>query len=373
MLRLENIPSSILLNTIRDPLAVVDLKSNFIDFNDSYLEMLGYGRDELLGTSCVELSHKDDIEKSKKIIAEALEKGFVKEYQKRCITKKGNYIFASMTISLMPDRQYFLISTRNVTEQKQYELEMRTLAEDETQKRILNEKALIKQSKQAMMGEMISNIAHQWRQPLNALAVKVQEIPLVLTLGELDDTYAYEFKNESMRLIQFMSQTIDDFRSFFKPENEKRAFDILHAINKVTNLARSAIKDNFIELIIKPSPVKLEAFGLENEFAQVVLNIVNNAKDALVENTSDNREIIIEINQKNQNTSMITITDNAGGIPEHIIDKIFEKYYTTKENSKGTGLGLYMSKIIIEQHMNGNLRAENSTNGAIFTIEIPSV
>jgi len=228
------------------------------------------------------------------------------------------------------------------------------------------DQVLMQQAKMASMGEMIGAIAHQWRQPLNALALNIQ---LLIDMAEDDDCSVEEvekFVDKNMQTIKFMSNTIDDFRNFFREDKEKKLFDIKDAIESTLSLQKDQLKNHNIELKLNLKPA--EIIGFRNEFIQVILNIISNAKDAIDEKQIDG---IIEIeNSLEDGMVKISIKDNAGGIDSAILDRIFEPYFTTKEQGKGTGMGLYMSKEIIE-HMGGDIEVKNVKNGAMFTISLP--
>jgi PAS domain S-box-containing protein len=230
------------------------------------------------------------------------------------------------------------------------------------------EKMLIQQSRQAAMGEMIANIAHQWRQPLNTLALSIQELKMMHGLGECDDDYMRQSVDKSMGLIQHMSHTIDDFRDYFKPDKEKMNFKVSEVIQNTRLLVEDSFKHQKvgIQIVTQQSPV---IFGYRNEFAQSLLNILNNARDALTEKYQESPMVTITISSV-AGRALITVADNAGGIPEEIIDKIFDPYFTTKAAQQGTGLGLFMSKTIIEKNLGGKLTVRNTGAGAEFRIEV---
>ena len=223
---------------------------------------------------------------------------------------------------------------------------------------------LQQQTKLAAMGEMVGAIAHQWRQPLNEITTSIQNLKYDFIEKKLDDeAYIKEFIDKNKRTIQFMSKTIDDFRSFFRVDKEKVDFNVKEATLAVVDMQSAQLKDNNIELNIIGD--EFICHGMQNEYQQVILNLVNNAKDALVENSVENPMINIFFESKK-----IYIEDNAGGIKAEIIDRIFEPYFTTKEQGSGTGMGLYLSKIIVEDNIGGKLEVENVENGARFTIEL---
>ena len=230
------------------------------------------------------------------------------------------------------------------------------------------EQMLIQQSRLAAMGEMIGNIAHQWRQPLNTLGLTIQQLSLYYDLGDFTKEFLNNSVNKSMEVIQHMSQTIDDFRNYFRPDKEKIEFKVQEAINSTLSLIEDSFKNQHIgiELVAKGNPV---INGYSNEFAQVALNILNNARDVLTEREIKNPRVTITIGNEGERV-VVTIADNAGGIPEEIIGKIFDPYFTTKGPQTGTGVGLFMSKTIIEKNMNGILTVRNTGNGAEFRIEV---
>lgn len=225
---------------------------------------------------------------------------------------------------------------------------------------------IIKQSRQAAMGEMIGNIAHQWRQPLNSLGVIVQNIEDAYIYNEINEKYLREKVNHIMNLLNYMSHTIDDFRNFFKPDKEKQNFSIYKAVMNAVGFMEANFTCNNIKVEFNWYQ-DTEIWGYPNEYAQVLLNILNNARDMLIDRNTKEPTIRITVN-KSLDKSVVLIGDNAGGIEQNIIHKIFEPYFTTKE--VGTGLGLYMSKMIVEKNMNGSLTVRNISEGAEFCIEV---
>jgi len=223
---------------------------------------------------------------------------------------------------------------------------------------------LSEQSKLALMGEMIGAIAHQWRQPLNAISGNIQFLEDDFEDELIDEEYVEKFISKNMELISFMSNTIDDFRNFFRVNKEESIFSVRQKIIETLNILKSSIDSNKIDLVLNTQDFNVK--GMPTEFQQVILNIVNNAKDALVAKNISDKKIIIDISS----SGTITVNDNANGVPKNILNRIFEPYYTTKEEGKGTGIGLYMSKAIIEEHMNGKLSVSNNSLGALFEIKL---
>lgn len=230
------------------------------------------------------------------------------------------------------------------------------------------ERMLIHQNRLASMGEMIGNIAHQWRQPLNALGLLVQKTPLFLELGQIDEEFVKSSANQSMKLIQHMSHTIDIFRDFFKPDKEKVAFKLNEAVVKTLSIMDGSLGSPQISVEIDVQEDS-DLYSYPNEFSQVLINILANARDAFEEQNIANPKISITLSRENE-MAVLTISDNAGGIPKEIMDKIFDPYFTTKGPQAGTGVGLFMSKTIIEKNMGGRLAARNIADGAEFRIVV---
>ena len=230
------------------------------------------------------------------------------------------------------------------------------------------EQMLILQSRQAAMGEMIGNIAHQWRQPLNTLGLYTQQLGVFYGSPSFNKEFLDNFIAKSMEIIQHMSKTIDDFRDYFKPDKEKADFYVIDAIKSTLSL----LEGNFdspkitIDFVAHDNPV---INGYQNEFAQVFHNILNNARDAIIERKIADGRILITISSEDS-SAVVTVADNAGGIPDEVIYKVFDPYFTTKGPKVGTGIGLFMSKTIIEKNMGGTLSVCNTDTGAEFRIEV---
>ncbi len=239
-----------------------------------------------------------------------------------------------------------------------------------------NEKILYQQSKMAAMGEMIGNITHQWRQPLSVISVSASGIKLYQEEGLYSKEDSRDFIEAILNSTQYLSDTIDDFRNFYKEDLEKINFEVKKSVDKTINLLKTEFIKEEIAVIYLGEP-NIFIHGIENQFLQVTMNILNNAKDALIEKEVKNRHIFINVYEENDKT-YIEIQDNAGGVNEDIIEHVFEPYFTTKHKSLGTGIGLYMSEEIVTKQLNGKLFVYNkSINykdtehfGACFRIEI---
>ena len=233
---------------------------------------------------------------------------------------------------------------------------------------LTKEQQFMQQSRHAVMGEMIGNIAHQWRQPLNTLALIIQRLQWQYEEDKFCKEDLDENVNTSMDLIHHMSRTIGDFTNFFRPDKENVPFNVRQEISKTLSLTKAAFNEQQIKIEVNQTGDPT-AYGHPNEYSQALLNILINARDALSERKAGSPMVMINLYTEG-GKSVVTIADNAGGIPEEIMDRIFDPYFTTKGPEKGTGVGLYMSKIIIEKNMGGTLSARNTGNGAEFRIEV---
>lgn len=229
--------------------------------------------------------------------------------------------------------------------------------EEEIAKNRIQEQKLFNQSKMASMGEMIGNIAHQWRQPLSTISSLSSGTSLNMSAKVIKEEEVIEKLNQITTTAHHMSQTINDFQDFFKPNKESIKFTLEELVNNTLRIVEPIIKANFIEIkMLKHHSCTL--VGPYNEYTQVLMNIFANAKDAFKSKDYENKVIKV-ILSKEDKYCVIEIVDNAGGIDENIIDKIFNPYFTTKAKTEGTGLGLYMSKEIVEKHMNGKIEVKN--------------
>ena len=245
---------------------------------------------------------------------------------------------------------------RDISERKKMEKELK-----------LNEEMMLAQSKQAAMGDMISMIAHQWRQPLSVISMKVNNLQASIELEEeitRDDLLNHA--SSIHKQLKQLSETIDNFRNFFKPEQSKEQITIKEVLKGVLNIIGSSLANSNIALTIK-NDTNNSSFLNKASFIQVLLNIIGNAKDALLTKEVEQAAIDITASEENE-TITISICDNAGGIPESIINKIDEPYFTTKQQLNGTGLGLYIARTIVEKHLFGTLSWHNEEKGACFVI-----
>ena len=281
-------------------------------------------------------------------------------------------IYASIVITFIFIIISFFISKIIKNSFKEY----RESLNEEIKKTIEKDQQLIQQSKMAIMGEMIGNIAHQWKQPLNLISMSNGLVQLNQENKEIGSKEEVEKATQNIdNAVNYLATTIDDFQDFFRPNKEKETFKIKETLSKTCNLISSQFKNDNIEVIKEIDDI--EVYGFHNELLQVMINIFKNAKDELVKLDIGKRLIFINV-QKNEKEVTIRIKDNAGGIPEEIIDKVFDSYFTTKNDKEGTGIGLYMSEQIIT-NMSGTITVQNveydidntKYKGAEFKITLP--
>ncbi len=279
------------------------------------------------------------------------------------------FIFMIMLIVIRIDkaRENEKIKAQKALEELNLTLEERVVQEVEKNRQ--KDQQLIQQSRLASMGEMISMIAHQWRQPLSAISSTVQGLHLKLTLKKFDETLFSEKLSDVSRYAQYLSQTIDDFRQFFKPSKAKDEVSLEEIIEKVLAIIHGSLENKKIQLIMEYNSNEY-IMTYANELMQVLLNLIKNAEDVLIENKIEKPWIKIAT-RKDTHFLILEISDNGGGISHSVIERIFEPYFSTKSKKDGTGLGLYMSQKIIEEHCGGSLHASNGLEGAIFTITLP--
>lgn len=241
----------------------------------------------------------------------------------------------------------------------------------EIEKNKKKDKIIFKQNKLVSMGEMITNITHQWRQPL--MEISSLFIPIEAKLNLTKQVNKEEIQEAILKLnniTKYMSNTIDDFKNFFSKNKEKTKFKLSDQINSSVNIISSGLYANkiLLDIIVKKNPI---VYGYKNEYTQVLINIINNAKDILIQRNIKKAKIKIIINEDKYN-AVVNISDNAGGINMQAIDNIFNPFFTY-EKTNGSGIGLFMSKLIIENNMNGKLIVRNDKEGAKFTITTPKI
>ncbi|MEO5355706.1 MAG: PAS domain S-box protein [Nitrospirae bacterium YQR-1] len=395
----DSIPSLIWMSSLEGGCSYV---------NKQWQEFTGKLLSDNAGDCLNDIVHPDDMIKTRNIYADSFIELKSFELEFRLKRYDGVYIwFLNRAVPFnLPEGNFsgYIglctdISSRkeaeNALKGKTEELEdlnknLKTLVAEEIDRGRKKEQLLIQQSKMAAMGEMLAAIAHQWRQPLNSLGLLIQDMEDAYEHGELDSPSMSDSVRKSMEQISYMSRTIDDFRNFFKPSKDRIPFGVVAAIKELLSILtvqfvklvieiRFFYKHGDTEREIKKTDISVAgseeiiALGYPNEFKHVVMNIVNNSRDAIVSRAvispglkGDIRILVSKVKGR----VLIEIKDNGGGIPKEALGKLFEPYFTTKEAEQGTGIGLYMSKVIIENNMNGALYAQNEGDGAKFTIEL---
>jgi PAS domain S-box-containing protein len=270
-------------------------------------------------------------------------------------------------------------SLKTMNQQRQqlesFNSELEKRVKEEMEKRQKQERLMLHQSRQAAMGEMLESIAHQWRQPLNIIGLATVNLETNYTIGSMNEKDFHEKMKIISSNITYMSHTIDDFRKFLHPERETIVFHPKKSIEDVLDILGAQLQSNKIVTTFNIN-CSLSFYGVENEFKQVMIILLNNAIDAIKgqreEKSIDQGKITIEFKCDND-YGLVEVSDNGGGISDTIIDNIFNPYFTTKHDSYGTGIGLYLAKKIIESRMKGSLSVKRIDFGSCFTIKVPLV
>jgi PAS domain S-box-containing protein len=337
-------------------ISVIDAEHKYIAVNDTYMRRFGIPYDKIVG------QHVSAVLGDKKysVLAPILDKvmqGEVASYiSEMVIQNKACTIDGTFTPYRESDGSIIgvIVNAADITERKKLEADM-----------VKREQLMIQQSKLADMGSMIAVIAHQWKQPLNILS-------LTMSLYEDENKEDENVKELAQRVrdqINFMSDTVNDFRNFYNPSKYKKMFSVHESIQKIITLLNPKMLTQDINITLSGDE-SIKAYGYRNEFMQVIMNLINNAKDAILSRNIKNGKINIEVHDADESVNVF-VSDNAGGIPEHMLpNKIFEQFFTTKGDA-GTGIGLSMSRTIIEKYMEGELTASNKDGGAFFKINVP--
>lgn len=357
----------------------------FSSCNESILRILKYQKNELLEKEIFEISpHKQPNGELSRVVSNYMIiktiKDGVNSFEWVFVDGGGNNVWVEIVLTSIEIENNSVIhmvirdiTNRKILEQKLEDLNtnLEQKIKHEIKKNEIKTQQLIQQSRLAQMGEMISMIAHQWRQPLTAISATTNNLLIKMIL---DKKIEKDFFENELKLIndysQHLSSTIDDFRNFFKTNKEKDQFNLELVILKTLNIIKTSLESNTINLNTKFNN-KISLYSYSSEIQQVILNILKNSEDILIEKKQDIKKIDLSTFKKDEKTAVIKIHDNGGGIDQSYIDKIFDPYFSTKNKKNGTGLGLYMSKIIINEHCEGNLKVINEFDGATFIIELP--
>lgn len=365
---------------LESPLVGISLwneAGDIYEANDAFLRLIGYRRDELQKRAIGILDitpkklHAQDIERRARIVqGEALEP-FEKEY----VHRDGHLIPVMISAHLFDDGQSGVSFVFDISKQKHIQEQLRRLnltleqrVELELEKNREKDLLLLQQARLAAIGEMIGNIAHQWRQPLTTLSLLLENIRDAHYFGELNTASMDSLANTGQALVQKMSGTIDDFRNFFRLDRQKQIFGLQQCVERTLQLVSAAYQACDIEARIYVDQ-DVQVLGFENEYSQVLLNLFTNARDAIRDRQPHGGVVTVVIEKRGDDGAII-VADNGGGIPSLLLEKIFDPYFTTRE--QGTGIGLYMSKMIIENNMSGRIEARNAGGGAEFTVLVPA-
>ena len=336
-----------------------DLKGILIEVSDAFCKISGYTRDEMLGQPQSLVRHPDMPKELFQDLWKTIKSGKVWTGEIKNLNKNGSYYWTSAIITPEFDENSKVVSYMSI----RHDI---TLKKDSELQSLI----IMQQTKMAALGEMIGNIAHQWRQPLSIISTTSSGLALSSEVGILTDEDIQKYNKIIIENTDYLSQTIEVFRNFTAKSKEKETIILQSRIDAVINVFNESLKSNSIQIINESknkNPVNI--FILVGELDQVLINIISNARDALKVNSTENAWIKIDLIQEDKKVT-ITIEDNAGGIPENLIGKIFEPYFTTKHTSQGTGLGLYLSYKIVHESLKGKLYVENSEEGAKFHIEL---
>jgi len=239
----------------------------------------------------------------------------------------------------------------------------------EVEKNLEKDRIMAHQARLAAMGEMLRNIAHQWRQPLNNISLIVQNLQIEFEDGVLTQSLCREYVQDCLKFLIYMSHTIENFSAFYQPGGGRQLFDLYDTVTEAVSLIREELESHGITVKLAKE-CDSSVNGYKKEFSQALLNIIQNAKEAIKLQQPSAPFVEIVCSQREE-SALVTVRDNGGGISPELMDKIFDPYFTTKFMSQGTGLGLYMSKMIIERHMGGTISITNNPTGAEVTIELP--
>ena len=317
----------LIFNYSKDGIAILDLNTRFLNFNNSFIEMTGYTKDELLEKTSFEMLVNKNIDKHEMLIEEILKKGFIVNHEEIFVFKDKR-VFTNLSVSLLPNKKTLLMIIKDVSSLK----------------------VLQEQSKLASLGEMIGNIAHQWRQPLSFISTIASSLKVKSEYDMLTKEDINEVSASIVKQTEYLSNTIDNFRDFIKGDKLYTNISIKDVLENSLTLVSASLNNNFVNLILELDD-DLTIFGNKNELTEAFLNIISNSKDVLKSIEEKDRFIFIKTKKIDENKLELKFLDSGGGIDESIISKVLEPYFTTKHKSQGTGLGLaIVDKIVRERH-----------------------
>lgn len=350
----------VLLDALPNPIYYKDIKRDFIRCNTRFANLASTTKKKVIGKSAYEFFPKSAADRHKIIDIQIMKTLEPYEDEGHFIKKDGEV-------------RYFNLSKAVCLDYKGMVAGIVCIMTDITE-RIKEKELLIQQSKFAEMGEMIAAIAHQWNEPLVELSAQIQKMQLFYSSNVIDKDIVSNFVIDSMVQIQYMSETLNDFRNFLKPSVLKEEFGIKKAIKEIFEIVGKQIFYFNIKVNFNyETNEEVYLYGYKNELKQVLLNVINNAKNKIVKlNETKNFNGIITIKIcETKKYNIIKVIDNAGAIEGSIMDRLFDPFFTTKEN--GTGFGLYMAKIIVEDKMSGKIQVKNDGDNVVFSIKIPKI
>ena len=400
----KGIEQELAIDAIEDGVWEWDVLSDEVFYSTRWKSMLGYEEDEIQNTLTEWSSriHPDDIDKTMQDVQSHLEgksEYYINEHRLRC--KDGSYKWILARGKALFDKSQRAVKMNgfhtDITQRKRLEEELlgvsRQLSDEleislskesrlkhtnlELEKKLAHEielrrqkeEMLLQHTRHAAMGEMINMIAHQWRQPLTSIGLSADNLLISLALDSLQNQELQESLELINTQVHYLSQTIDDFRDFFLPDKEKEQFLVRDSIEDALSIVEKILLSKKITLQ-KEYQEQTPLLLYRTELTQVVLNLIKNAQDNFEHKATPEPQLLLQT-QEDATKVIIHVTDNGGGIEPAVLQRIYEPYFTTKREQNGTGLGLYMSKMIIEEHMEGKLYASNTDDGVCFTVEIP--
>jgi len=361
--------------------------------NDTELTWLGYTRDEVVGkmrfTDIISPSGLATYEQSFPLLKA---RGWVRDVEYELLRKDGTVLPVLLNATVISAADGTFLMTRStvhdMTVRKGVENELNELnqslakrVEEETERRLKHQRLLARHARLAAIGEMIGAIAHQWRQPLATLGATIQSIRMAWDRNCLEKAFLERAEADAQKQLVYMSETIEDFRNFFSPDKVLEVFDVMEKVKEAVFLVSSQFAHSSVglQVVDNTSGSRVRIKGFQNEFKQALLNLVSNSFDAIHEKKNDGEVlaedavsdglVVVSVAEEGDNI-VVEVRDNGCGIPPEYRGKVFEPYFTSKSEGKGTGIGLYMSKLIVEESMGGRLSFTSGENGTVFRMEL---
>lgn len=388
-----------LIDAIPDIIFFKDIDSNYLGCNKACERFLGVKESEIVGRDDYFIFDEAKADILRGIDKSIINSGDIGHNTNQIKSPSGEEVLFDTLKAPFYDRdgnvkgvvgisRDITVLQKTVSELSELNQKLEQRVAEEVEKNLEKNRLLLQQSKLAAMGEMMGAVAHQWRQPLNALGIIIQDIRMAYKDGDLNDKYVDDVVHKAMDQIMRMSGTIDDFRRMFKVDKQKEKFVLKETIRAAESILDAQFAANSIEINTKCKKLKcngcksctLEIVSYPNELKQVFLSLLSNAKDAILENRKKiGLEYVGEIDidmdiveRDGEQFCQVIISDNGGGIEAELLDRVFEPYFTTKEQGKGSGVGLYMARSIIGGSLRGDITVKNGEAGARFTIVLPT-